>query len=205
MRSVKLYLVVENEQTHTTIIDFSSKPQIWYFKSNPRSKNRIPGPNSRKDFQNVIQILNFQVLSPEPPETRSKSSMNRCIVQGAQPIQDAHRKVLVLSSQCPMGWTIKLRVFVVNSIRPLVFASFIAPGKIQENVQQTYSYMTYYFYTVQVHDLRAICPIYRKHSSSKRWLTHVEKPPTNQWLKAASITHVLISASPVETTVVSAC
>ena len=38
-----------------------------------------------------------------------------------------------------------------------------------------------------LHALRAICTIYRKHSSSKRWLTHVWKPPTNQWLQASII------------------
>ena len=50
-----------------------------------------------------------------------------------------------------------------------------------------------------LHALRAICAIYRKHSSSTRRLAHFWKPPTDQWLKA-NIIHVCTYAKPVQPT-----
>ena len=58
--------------------DFSSNPKTW-FKSNPRSNNRIPKPNSRTAFTS-FKSSNFHILSPEPAETWSKSSMNHFII-----------------------------------------------------------------------------------------------------------------------------
>ena len=105
-------------------------------------KSEKQEPNSRTEFQkriHVIQILKFS--SPIPRTSRNLIQIPNESMYYTRSVSNARcsRKVPVFSNQCPMGCTTKL--FMVDRIH--VFASFLVPGKFQENVLQTYSYITY--------------------------------------------------------------
>ena len=128
--------------------------ETWCFKPYRRSKNRIPEPNSRTEFQNrihVIQTLNFS--SPIPRTSRktwSKSPMNQCIIPGAHPMQNAHRKVPVFQVNIPWGepqsysWSIG---YMSTSFR-FIYSPRKNPGKRPTNL-----------FVYHVHGLRSICAI----------------------------------------------
>ena len=68
----------------------------------------------------------------------------------------------------------------------LGFDSFIAPEK-NPGKRPTNLFVYHVPACLVLHALHAICAIYRKHSSSTRWLAHFGKLYTNQWLKPSTI------------------
>ena len=97
-----------------------------------------------------------------------------------------------------MGWTTKL--FMVDSIlyMSISFRFIYSPRKIPGK-RLTNLFVYHVPACLVLHTLRAIFAIYRKHSSSTRWLAHFWKRRTNQWLKA-NIIHACTYAKPVQPT-----
>ena len=163
--------IVENEQTYTIINVYWSKPKTWYFKSNLRSKNRIPGPDCKSSPKSSIfksYPQNLQKPDPNPQwidVLYQENIQYKMLIRMKVPWFQVN--ILRAEPRCYYSWSIGC---MSTSFR-FIYSPRKIPGKRPTN--------PFVYHIPQT--LRVICAIYSEYSSPKRWLAHIWKPPTNDW------------------------
>ena len=130
-----------------TILVFSSKTKAGYFKSNPRSNNQIPKRHPNPHMSNPIPRTS-RILNPKSINALYQEHIQYIMLRAKYHVQVNITWGELQFYSWPIGYTTTRFGFIYS------------PGIMQENVLGTYSYITYQF------ALRAMCAIYRKHSSS---------------------------------------